>query len=431
MKKFILGCFGDDFTGSSDAASFIKKGGLNTIMLTRLPGDDFIIPEEIDAVVVALKTRTIPADEAVELSKEVYEWFDEENFEHIYYKYCSTFDSTPHGNIGPVTDMLLEASKQKFTILSPALPINLRTVEKGILYVNGVRLEDSHMRIHPLTPMTDSSLKKLMEAQGKYEAFNLYKEDLAKSSSDIHEIIRHLEIENEHFYLIPDFTDDKDGEKIADLFKDLKVLTGGSGLLEYLGRSYSTNKVKNVHRRSLKTGGKGILLAGSCSKVTLEQIETYKEHQKQTEALDVSRIMENRMAYLGIIKEMLDNQEGDILFYSSQDSEKVSELQEEFGVEILSEAIEVFTAEIAQYAYESGYRRFIIAGGETSGAVTKKLGFEAFHILEDIEPGLPVMVPVYDEEVRIVLKSGSFGKSEFFSQAMKQITNIEVEHGDK
>lgn len=423
MKKLRIGCFGDDFTGSSDAASFLQKGGLNTIMLTKLPDIHFVMPVDTEAVVVALKTRTIPANEAVKISKEVYDWFIEKNVEHIYFKYCSTFDSTSQGNIGPVTDMLLETSGQTYTILCPALPVNHRTVENGILYVNGTRLENSHMRNHPLTPMKESSLKKLMESQGKYQAFNLYREDFNSPKKDLYERLSTLEKKCDHFYLIPDFTNDQDGQNIADVFQNLKVLTGGSGLLEYLGKIYNNNDVKKLNTRAVYTSGKGILLAGSCSKVTLSQIETYEKLGGRSIALDVSMILSDQEGYSKSLRTLLDEQPTELLIYSSQESEKVLALQEKFGKEVLSIAIEEFTAEIARYAYETGYKRFIIAGGETSGAVTKKLDFEAFHILEDVEPGVPVMAPISNDKVRIVLKSGSFGSNEFFLHAIEKITN--------
>lgn len=156
----------------------------------------------------------------------------------MYFKYCSTFDSTKEGNIVPVVDAMLETFGEKYTILCPALPVNKRTVENGILYVDGVPLSETHMKNHPLTPMWESEIAKLMDPQGKYQTLNVNTELLTKSKEEILTIVDEFGKDKEHFYIVPDYVNDENGTKIAEVFGDLTVLTGGSGILAPLALKY-------------------------------------------------------------------------------------------------------------------------------------------------------------------------------------------------
>ena len=256
--KHLVGCIADDFTGASDAASFLQKAGLQTILLNGVP-EQGLGMNEYDAIVIALKTRTEPAGEAVEHTMEAVKWLEQHGAAQYYLKYCSTFDSTKEGNIGPVLDAVLEYLEETYTVLCPSLPVNGRTVKDGHLYVNGVPLDESPMKDHPLTPMWDSRIKHLMEAQSKYKCIELNGEQLKEDNIDAY-LLKEKEGQK-HFYVIPDYETEEDAKRIVSLFGNKKVLSGGSGILQYLARG---NK-------------KGIVLAGSCSQATLTQIETYKK----------------------------------------------------------------------------------------------------------------------------------------------------------
>lgn len=181
-EKLLLGCVADDFTGGSDAASHLAAGGLNTILCNGVPAPGFVPPEGCEAVVIALKSRTQETESAVADSMKAARWLAEQGAEQLYVKYCSTFDSRPCGNIGPIVDAILEAFNVPGTVLCPALPSNGRVVRDGILYVNGVPLAESPMKDHPLTPMWESRVAKLMEPQGKYACLEVVSGRLTRRS---------------------------------------------------------------------------------------------------------------------------------------------------------------------------------------------------------------------------------------------------------
>lgn len=425
MKKIILGCFGDDFTGSSDAASFIKKGGLHTILINGIPDEDYRVPEGTEAIVIALKTRTEMVETAVEESTRAYEWFRGMGIQHVYDKYCSTFDSTMEGNIGPIADAIMVQENLKYTILCPALPQNKRIVKGGVLYVNGVRLEDSHMRKHPLTPMLISEIAVLMEQQSKFQCVSLDCELLEKPDAEILNYIEDYGKDKAHFYVIPDYVEEIHARKITSLFGNLSFLTGGSGLLTELSKSYKADQDDVIPQYEAGVRGKGLILAGSCSSITLGQINSFIENGGRAIMMDPKRMM-------GIPEEMeriwafIRNQpEEAVLVFSSDEPESIVESQDLFGREMISEKLENSMAELADLAVKEGYTRIIVAGGETSGAVTKRLGFKSYYISDDIGPGVPIMIPVERPSLRLVLKSGSFGQNDFFSRALDMTSKRE------
>lgn len=278
ISPSILGCIADDFTGASDAASFLAKQGVKTVLYNGIPektskriSEKFAGKKEeladVQAIVIALKTRTMETKKAVAQSLEAVEWLKEHGAGQIYVKYCSTFDSTKEGNIGPIMDALLEKYQVPYSILCPALPVNGRTVENGKLYVNGVPLDESPMKNHPLTPMWDSEIKNLMEAQSKYSCLNVYDID-EKEQNKVQEYSKKVN----HFYVIPDYKETEDAKKIVEVFGDLPILSGGSGLLEELAYKYVSTSASATNPQ--KTKGKALLLAGSCSVATRGQIAT-------------------------------------------------------------------------------------------------------------------------------------------------------------
>ena len=262
----ILGCVADDFTGASDAASFLQAGGANVILSNGIPEreDEDIL--EAQAVVIALKTRTCPPGEAVDRSMAAFSWLKAHGARMLYFKYCSTFDSTENGNIGPVLDAALKRWDIPYTLLCPALLENGRSVKDGKLYVNGVLLEDSPMKDHPLNPMRDSRLKYLMERQSRYPCFNLGADELERE-------IRPYE-KTGHYYLIPDYYEEKHGRMIAEQYGNLPLLSGGSGLLRMIARTWEPDEERNVHTPSRCTAP--VILAGSCSEATRTQIRYYE-----------------------------------------------------------------------------------------------------------------------------------------------------------
>ena len=396
--KRILGCIADDFTGASDAASFLQKAGLTVVLLSGVPRSDMVLGG-YDALVVALKTRTEPVQEAVEHSMEAVKWLEKQGATQYYFKYCSTFDSTREGNIGPILDAALEYFNEPYTILCPALPVNGRKVVDGHLYVNEVPLHESPMKDHPLTPMWDSRIKNLMEAQSKYSCFEIGSAALA--GERLEETLADWQQKAKRFYIVPDYQTDKDGENIARHFGRCKVLSGGSGILEHLE--------KRVH--------KGIVLAGSCSKATLNQIDVYQKAGHPSFKIDPVALWEGKVTVEEILSFIRKYPEEYVLVYSSDAAENVRQVQK-LGKEQIASLLETTMGRIANTLVQEGYQHVIVAGGETSGAVTRMLGFHSFRIGKSVAPGVPMMTPVENKDIRLVLKSGNFGQSDFFQRAI-------------
>lgn len=418
MSKIVLGIVADDFSGASDAASFLVEQGIKTLLFNGVPSENLQDSDEKIAVVVALKTRTEETSKAVSESLEAFNWLKKNGAEQLYVKYCSTFDSTKDGNIGPIIDSVLETYNIKYTIIAPALPVNGRTVEDGHLIVNGVPLNETHMKDHPLTPMWDSDLAKLMEPQGKYQSLKINHELLKLSNEEILKVINEYGQDKEHFYVIPDYYEEEHAQKIIELFGDLSLLTGGSGLMAGLGRKYRKDYDAKSEQVQSPTTGKAIILAGSCSAATLGQIEEYKNTNGSSFRIDPLQLVEGTQTKEELWESIQAANEDSVLVYSSDKPDNVKEAQRA-GREVVSGLLEQTTAFLAKRSVESGYNRIIVAGGETSGAVTKILGYDSYQIGESIAPGVPIMMPLKNEKLRLVLKSGNFGQKDFFTKAVE------------
>ena len=417
-KQMILGCVGDDFTGSSDAASFLVNAGMKTVLLNGIPKE---LPNiDCDAIIIALKTRSIEKTLAVKESLEALAWLSEHGAKHLYIKYCSTFDSTPAGNIGPIIDAALEKYDEQYTMLCPALPVNKRIVRHGELWVDDVLLAESAMKNHPLNPMWASDIAELIKPQGKYPCLKIPYEMLdSRSLSEIKKHIADYASINDRFYIIPDYISEEHAKKIAEIFGQCKILTGGSGVLTELAKYYNKTKIPCKQYIKSSVGGRGILLAGSCSKATLAQIACFQSSGGVSYKIDPLALLNKTMTVEMIWQFVEDHQSDTVLLYSSAPSDVV-QLNQQYGRDKIANIIEQVMAELGKKAYKAGIKKIIVAGGETSGAVTQALGFNAFIIGESIAPGVPIMAPVQDESVRLVLKSGNFGDNDFFNTAINK-----------
>ncbi len=422
-EKIKIGCIADDFTGASDAASFLVKAGMRTILFNGVPREE--LRESCDAVVIALKTRSARTDRAVADSLAGVEWLKRQGTAQYYSKYCSTFDSTPKGNIGPILDAMLETLQVRSSVLCPALPVNGRTVRDGILYVNGVPLADSPMKNHPLNPMWESDIAKLMEPQSKYPCLKVSVEQMKCGKESVWREIEGKTAGVTHFYLVPDYYEDAHAEWIADIFGESTVLSGGSGILTALGRRAMDGGDTGESLPSA-VPGKAVILAGSCSEATRRQIHEYEKDHHRLVKMDPLRLIggiDQAESYW----RQAEDQDG-VLIYSSDSPEEVEKVQKAVG-NSASEHLEKTTAELALLARKEGYTRFIVAGGETSGAVTQALGYDAYWIGSSVAPGVPIMMPLGHPEIRLILKSGNFGQPDFFFRAV-EMTGEHKEHGN-
>ena len=414
MSAFKIGCIADDFTGAGDAASFLAAGGMKTLMLI-WPHVEAAVTDGYDAVVVALKSRSIAPELAVAESLAAVNWLLERGAEGIYFKYCSTFDSTPRGNIGPVCDAILERGGLSFSLLCPSLLSNGRSVRAGELFVNGVPLTESHMRAHPLNPMWSSKVAELMGAQSKYPSYIITAAEYAEPAR-LNDKIKRLERSNAHFYLIPDYYEPQHGEIIARLFGTLPFLSGGSGLLGDISSSLGYGHAElSVDCAGTSDRGR-LMLAGSCSDMTRRQVARWKADGGR--AVMVSADDARRGA--GRAKELaqiyIDSLGSDILYYSSGSADAADVDTSDKGV---SAAMESLLSSIATEIFSvCPPTRLISAGGETSGAIITALGFTSFAIGDSVAPGVPILKPSGAGDLRLVLKSRNFGAEDFFLKVL-------------
>lgn len=423
MGNYLFGCVADDFTGASDVASFLVEAGLKTVLVNGIPSEDWETEAGVQAVVIALKTRTMPVREATDISMNAFMWLKNAGTRKLYFKYCSTFDSTREGNIGPVVDAVIEHFSIPYTVLCPSLPVNGRTVKEGELRVFGVPLHESHMKDHPLTPMWDSRIEKLMKDQGKYPCIIAGLDVLSSETESIRfkKEIEGITENGKHGYIIPDYYEDVHGDMIAEKFADLDFYTGGSGLAGAVGKLLAKNsqsapkEAKPAEADAAKEKGKAILLAGSCSAITLKQIDVYQKAGHPSYRIKPPALVSGEEGEEKIwqwVKEQSDIP----LVYSSAPPEEIIGNQKA-GKEAVAERLEKTMAYLAARAEKEGYTRIIVAGGETSGAVTQALGSSSYYVGESVAPGVPVMIPLEKPNLRLVLKSGNFGQEDFFERA--------------
>lgn len=415
-----LGCIADDFTGGTDLSTNLAKSGFRTVQTLGLSCEGAEL-NGIDAIVVALKSRTIPASKAKALSIEALRWLQALGCRQFYFKYCSTFDSTPAGNIGPVIDALLEELGKPLTVVCPAFPDNGRTVYRGHLFVHDLLLSECGMQNHPLTPMTDANIVRILSAQTQSRV------DLIRYDTIIHgiEAIRQRIAELRDLGLrmaVTDTTSNRDLLALGESVSDLKLVTGGSGLA--LGLRPDTINAPSTPAFPIPAGKRAIL-AGSCSKTTLAQIE----HAKAEYAFFQLRPFDLHSDFAGALNHALSwarkhlNQDKTVLIYSSGNPVEVSVSQTHLGLQHASELVERALSALASYLAEEGGRQFIVAGGETSGAVVNALKIRALRIGKEIAPGIHWTLGLGGPHpVALALKSGNFGATNFLTHAWNSLS---------
>ncbi len=424
----LLGCIADDFTGATDLASMLVQSGMRTVQLIGVP-DEPVDIGGADAIVVALKSRTIPAEDAIHQSLEALSWLQGEGAKQILFKYCSTFDSTDKGNIGPVTEALLQALGADFTIACPAFPENGRTVYQGHLFVGDRLLSESSMRHHPLTPMTDSDLVAVLGHQSEGKVGLLPFDVVSQGPEAIRDAIDELRASGAR-QAIADAVADEHLIALGHAASDLPLLTGGSGIAMGLPDNFRAAGLVTATQRAdqlPRVNGLSVILAGSCSSATRAQIEEFPgpSHKIDVYALcrgedEIGRALRFADAMLG---------EEPILISASASPDDVARVQERFGREHAGATVEDALASIALGLRERGVYRFVLAGGETSGAIVSAFGIRGLHIGRAIDPGVPWTASLGDQPLALALKSGNFGGVDFFTKAFQCLDNLEVEAG--
>ncbi|NDL61786.1 3-oxo-tetronate kinase [Acerihabitans arboris] len=412
-----LGVIADDFTGATDIASFIARAGWRVVQLNGIPRQPLPL-DGVDAVVISLKTRSCPAPEAISQSLAACRWLRDRDCHRIYFKYCSTFDSTPQGNIGPVTDRLLAETGSALAILCPALPVNGRTLVNGYLFVNGQLLNESGMQNHPLTPMTDANLLRVMDAQAAGNTGLIPLATLRRGAGAVREHLEALRRQGIR-YAVADALDDADLTLLAQSLPDDVLLTGGSGLAGALAALAPRDAERSATPAVPPSTGRAVVLSGSCSRMTNMQVEQYRR-QAPARAIDVTRCLENGALYARELAQWVVEQphRPAPMLFATQAVDVVRAVQARYGAAATGAAIEGLFADIALSLFGQGFSKFIIAGGETSSLITQRLGVGGFAIGQTIAPGVPWVRDI-GRPLWLALKSGNFGDKDFFNQAQE------------
>ena len=425
----LLGCIADDLTGGTDLSGILVNNGMRTVQMIGVPEGAW--PEDADAVVVALKSRTIPVEQAVTQSLEALRWLQAAGCLQYYFKYCSTFDSTARGNIGPVAEALMDALETDFTIACSAFPATRRTIYQGYLFVGGVLLNESGMQHHPLTPMTDANLVRVLQQQTKRKVGLIDHAVVSAGADAIGERFALLRREGVGFAIVDAVSDD-DLAQIATAAAELSLITGGSGLAQGLPRNFRQRRLLKAQATADSVpvaAGFRAVIAGSCSTATRNQVDVMRAHHPafRVDPLELA----GGSDVVGAATEWAAGRVGKkpVLIYATATPDEVKRTQSTLGVEKSAALVENALGAIAARLIDLGVDQLIVAGGETSGAVLHALGVSRLSIGREIDPGVPWTMTMLNNPRRqplaLALKSGNFGSSDFFLKAWDKLPRAE------
>ncbi|MFC7516993.1 3-oxo-tetronate kinase [Herbaspirillum sp. GCM10030257] len=414
----LLGCIADDFTGATDLAGMLVRAGMRTVQMIGVPASP--LPTDVDAVVIALKSRTVAPSEAVAQSLAALKHLQQAGCHQFYFKYCSTFDSTDVGNIGPVTDALMSELGTDFTIACPAFPENKRTIYKGHLFVGDTLLSESGMRDHPLTPMTDANLVRVLQQQTRRKVGLISFDSVASGVDAVRARITALREEGVEIAIV-DALSNHDLLTIGAACTGMPLVTAGSGIALGLPQNFQ-NALNAVERESADRlaypSGLRAVLSGSCSTATQAQVAHFIAGGRPAFAIDPLKLADGEDvvgAALSWAAPLLFEQTP--LIYATAAPESVRAVQASLGVDRAGALVEQAMSQIASGLTRLGVRQIIVAGGETSGAVVSALNVSGLRIGRQIDPGVPWTITIGDTSMALALKSGNFGTEDFFSKA--------------
>jgi uncharacterized protein YgbK (DUF1537 family) len=419
----LLGVIADDFTGASDIANTLAKGAAGSpgMAVTQYFGIPSNAAEpQCEAGVVSLKSRSIPAGEAIDLSLKALDWLLRQGCTQIVFKYCSTFDSTPEGNIGPVGEALADALDVKGVVACPAFPATGRTLYQGHLFVHDRLLNESGLENHPLNPMTDADLRRWLERQAQSPVglvpWSLVRKGAAAVKSALDEAGRR----GDKLVIVDALTED-DLIAIGKACAATPLITGGSGIAMALPANFdAAGKLNSGNAAWRGVRGPEAILAGSCSTATRRQVEHHAARHPVF-AIDAEAVIAGKLEPGAIVAFMQQNRGRQPLAYSSSSPDEVNAVQARHGRENSARALEQFFEKTARALVESGVRRLVVAGGETSGAAVSGLALDAVTIGPEIDPGVPALRTLGQDKMALALKSGNFGSENFFAKALDRL----------
>ncbi|MBD2796534.1 four-carbon acid sugar kinase family protein [Xenorhabdus sp. 18] len=416
-----LGVIADDFTGATDIASFMVQSGWKVVQLLGVPDEGTPIPHDVDAVVISLKIRSCPVTESIFQAINSCRWLrNNANCQQVFFKYCSTFDSTPEGNIGPVIDALMGELQVDISLICPALPVNGRTVVHGYLFVNEMLLNESGMQYHPITPMKDANLLRLIEQQAKGIAGLVNLNCVRQGKQAISHRLESLRLDGVR-YVVVDAMVMEDLLPVAQVASEMVLVTGGSGLGAAIA-SNDTGQISSVSKigdTPPSRDRKSVVFSGSCSLMTNQQVIKYKEIAPAME-LNVGECIYNPK-YADQLTEWIMQQPEDGLapmLYATQSPEVLQQTQQQYGATESSHSIEHVFSEVVRKLRKQGFNTFIVAGGETSAQVTQSLNISQLGIGAPIVSGVPWVHDLHTD-CWLALKSGNFGEADFFQRAQE------------
>lgn len=411
----LLGAIADDFTGASDLANTLARGGMRTTQFVGVPAGT--TETGCEAGVVALKTRSIASGEAVRQSLDALRWLRDQGCRQILFKYCSTFDSTPEGNIGPVAEALADALGADRVVVCPVFPRVGRRLFMGHLFVGDRLLSESGMERHPLTPMTDPDIRRWLQHQSRGEVGHVALDAVRAGAPAVAAALA-MEAERGRRLIVVDAVADEDLVTIGTAVADLPLVTGGSGIALGLPDNFRrAGLLSGVAADVPAVSGGGIVLSGSCSAMSRRQVAHFlgthpglpvEADDLASGAMTAEHAASWAASHLATVP----------IIYSTADPETVSAAQARFGREASAERIERFFGEVAVRLADAGTRRIVVGGGETSGAVVSALGIGAFRIGQEIDPGVPALVADRAGPLGLALKSGNFGAVDFYERAL-------------
>lgn len=416
QRSPVLGCIADDITGASDLADALVRAGLSTVQVFGVPRSDDVPPLESEAIVVALKTRTCPPEEAVRQSVDTAHWLDEQHVRHTYFKYCSTFDSTPAGNIGPVADALWKIHRPAMPVVHcPAYPVNQRTLYQGYLFVGSTLLSESGMRDHPLTPMRDANLVRVLAEQTPAEVGLLPLERI-RSGRDA--ILVHLQelVAGGVRHVLADAIDGTDLVATAGAVRDHRVAAGGAGFGAAWAAALLPPSAGMSATKPAAPIGYAAGLVGSASTATSGQVAAFQARWPVLwlDAATLAAGPDGIAAALDWARQRLP--QGPVMIAADTSPEAIQQTRARFGANEAAEVVESTLARLAVGLVELNVNRLVVAGGETSGAVAAALGLTHVQVGPQICPGVPWTIST-DPALAVAFKSGNFGTPDFFADA--------------
>ncbi len=410
-QKILLGCIADDFTGASDLANTLAKEGMRTTQYIDIPSADAEC--DCDAAIISLKSRSIDSADAVAQSLAALAWLQDKGATQFLFKYCSTFDSTAKGNIGPVAEALADELGTSAVVVCPAFPTTGRTIYQGHLFVFDKLLNESGLENHPLNPMTDADIRRWLSLQCQCKVGHVAQADVSAGPEAVAQALKKAAAHDEKLVVV-DATADRDLRCIGEALADAELITGGSGIALGLPENFRRRgQLANQLSGFTPQPGPAAILAGSCSATTRKQITHYQDGPHI--GLNVIDIINNKITPDDILA-LLTTDTAPLIF-SSADPDTVKQLQATHGAMQTAGAIEAFFGELAKALVSNGIKRLVVAGGETAGAVISALQLSAFHIGPEIDPGVPALSTVGADPIAVALKSGNFGGENFFSEA--------------